>query len=331
MFEAIRPTIGLPELGIAGVYGVMLLVPTLIALYYYQKMMKLSHRYRTITGKGYRPKLTDLGHWSWAGLAFIILYYTVDMVLPLLAVVWTSLVPFIQLPSIEALGTINLKGYAEGVKTLVAQGAIGNTLQLMFFVGLLSVIIGLIMSWISLRTRMPGRYAIDTIAMVPQVVPGIAFAFAIAFLGLLFAKVVPLYGSVASIIIADTVRRIPFATRTINSSLVQIHPELEEAVQAAGASKVVALRKVIMPLITPALLYTFVWSLLHAYREVTTALFLISPRNMVLSTIIWNLWWGAGHTQTASAISVMMVGIMGIFILLTLRAFPQIRSGMGHR
>ena len=328
MYDAVRPTQGLPQLGIAGVYGVILLIPTLTALFYYTRMMKLSHKFRTITGKGYRPKLIDLGSWTWAGLAFIILYYITDMVFPLLGVIWTSLVPFIQLPSLEAVSTINLAGYVQGIEILLKQGAIGNTLKLMLFVGLSSVIIGLVMSWVSLRTKMPGRYAIDTIAMVPQVVPGIAFAFAMAFLGLLLVKVIPLYGTITSIIIADTVRRIPFATRTINSSLIQIHPELEEAVQTSGGSKVLALRKVIMPLIAPALLYTFIWSLLNAYREVTTALFLVSPQNKVLSTVIWSLWWDAGHTQTAAAVSVIMVGVAAIFILIMLKAFPQIRRGM---
>ncbi len=327
MYDAVRPSVGFANFGIAGVYGVMLTIPTLVALYYYQRMMKLSHRYATVTGKGYRPKLTDLGSWSWAGLAFILFYYTVDFLLPYLSVVWTSLLPLIQMPSMAALEKISFIGYSQAITLLISQKAIGNTLQLLFFVGLLGMLIGLIMSWIALRTRMPGRFAIDTIAMVPQVVPGIALAFAVAFLGILLVKVVPLHGSVAAIIIAETVRRLPFTTRTINSSLIQIHPELEEAVQTSGSSKVVALRKVIIPLITPALLYSFIWALLQAYREVTTALFLVSPRNMVLSTVIWIQWINSNY-NVAAAISVIMVGVMAVFILIILHAFPQVRKGM---
>lgn len=327
MFDAVQPDVGLPQYGVAGLYAVIMLIPTLAALFYYQKMIKLSHRYATVTGKGYRPKLTDLGSWTWAGYAFIILFFILVMVLPLLAVIWTSLLPIVQMPSAAALENISLDGYSKAFDVLVSQGAIRNTLILIFSVGFSGMLIGLIISWITVRTRMPGRFALDTIAMVPHVIPGIAIAFAVAFMGILLIKVVPLYGSLAAIIIANVVRSTPFTTRTMNSSLIQIHPELEEAVQTSGASKVVALRKVIVPLITPALSYCFIWPLLHSYKEVTLPLFLISPRNIVLSTAVWTQW-GQSRYDVATACSVIMMGVMAVFIVIALRVFPQIRRAM---
>lgn len=323
MYDAVNPGVGLPNFGIAGVYGVLLLIPTLVALHYYQRMLKLSHRYATLTGKGYRPKLTDLSRWTWAAAGFMIFYYTIDLFLPFLAVLWTSFVPRIQLPSIAALGTVNLVGYQSAIRLLGQGGIMGNTLQLVLYVGLASTVISLIISWIVLRTRLPGRFTLDTIAMLPHAVPGIAFAFSVAFVSLLFVKVVPLYGSVAAIALADTMRRVPFATRTISTSLIQIHPELEEAVHTCGGSPVVALRKVIMPLITPALFYSFMWAALLAYREVTMALFLLTPQNIVMATAIWQQWQ-AMDTITAAALGVIMVLAMGIVIFALLRAFPWI-------
>ena len=67
MFDNLMPARGLPQLGVVAVYGIIMLIPTLVTLYYYQRLMKLSHRYTTVTGKGYRPKLTALGGWKWAG------------------------------------------------------------------------------------------------------------------------------------------------------------------------------------------------------------------------------------------------------------------------
>jgi len=109
---------------------------------------------------------------------------------------------------------------------------------------------------------------------------------------------------------------------------VQIHPELEEVVQTSGGSKVDALRKVVVPLIAPAIMYAFLVSFIFSYREVTTAVFMISPRNMVLSTVIWNTWWAAGNTMEAAALSVMMTVVMGTFVLIVMKFFPQIRKGM---
>lgn len=328
MFTAVQPDVGMPQFGIAGVFGLIVLVPTLIALYYYQKMIKVSHRYRTVTGKGYRPKFTDIGKWRWLGLAFILFYFLIDLVFPYLAVLWTSLSPKLQIPSLTAFKNLSLEGYREGADLIGRSSAIGHTVQLLLVVGFLSMAVGLIISWVTMRTRAKGRFALDTIAMVPQVVPGIATAFAGAFIGIMLVKYVPLYGSVWIIVMVQAVRCLPFTTRTIGSSLIQIHPELEEAVQTSGGSKGLALRKVIIPLITPAVLYSFVWAILSSYREVTTPLFLLTPKNQVLSTVIWTQWTGNGNFDAAAAISVMMVGVMAVFILILLYAFPQIRKGM---
>jgi iron(III) transport system permease protein len=163
--------------------------------------------------------------------------------------------------------------------------------------------------------------------MVPHAIPGIAFAFSVAYVSLLFVRQIPfLYGSLASIIIADAIRRMPFATRTISGSLIQIHKELEEAVEISGGSRLVALWRVIVPLIIPALLYTSVWTALHAYREVTIALFLQSPGNMVMATAIWQRWQ-SGETSAAAALGVIMIVSMGIIVLSILRVFPQVFGG----
>lgn len=329
MYSAVRPELGLPNYGIAGVYGVLLLIPSAVALRYYQKMLKLTHRHATVTGKGYRPKLTDLGGWRKAGTGFIIFYFTIDLFLPFLAVLWTSLVPRIQMPSLAGLKTVSLAGYRSAFIVLGEGGVLTNTIQMVLYVGIVTVVISLVISWIVLRTRLPGRFALDTISMVPHAIPGIAFAFAIAYVSLLLVRQVPiLYGSLAAIICADIMRRVPFGTRTISASLIQIHPELEEAVQVCGGSRIVALGKVIIPLIVPALFYSFVWSMLQAYREVTIALFLMSPRNVVMATAIWERWQ-SGETDAAAALGVIMVLAMGAIVLSVLRAFPQI-FGLGR-
>ncbi len=326
MYLETHPDQGLPNYGIAGVYGVMLLIPTIIALFYYQKMLKRSHRYATVTGKGYQPKLIDLGRYKRIAVGFLASYHCLGLLLPFLALLWTSLVPHIQLPTMAALKTVSLSGYREAFMTLWDGEVLANTIQLVLLVGASSMLIGLIISWIVLRTRLPGRYALDTISMIPHAVPAVAFALSVAFIGLLLGRVVPLYGSLFAIILADTIRRIPFATRTIHGSLIQVHPELEEAVLTSGGSRVTAIRTVLAPLISPSLFYAFMWASLHAYSEVTTALFLQSPRNIVVSTAIWSAW-NDGESSIAAAIGVIMVVFLAIILLLLLRRFPQMFGG----
>ncbi len=330
MYESMHPPEGTVSFGIAGVYGMLLLIPTTIALYLYQRMIKLSYRYATVTGKGYRPKLTDLGQWRYAGAGFIILYYLLGLLIPFLVIVWVSFTPYIQLPSMAALGTLNLAGYQGAIRMLGEHGIVPNTIQLMVLVGIFGALIGLIISWIVLRTTLPGRYTLDTISMVPHAVPAIGFAFSIAFVALLLVKSIPIYGSLSSIILADILLVLPFTTRTINASIIQIHRDLEDAVQICGGSRVTALRTVIMPLVIPAIFYSFMFGLLFAYRDVTVALFLQTTRNTVMSTAIWTMW-SAGQSAEAAALGVIMIVVMSIVVIVILRAFPQILREAEHR
>ncbi len=304
----------------------MLLIPTVIALFYYQKMLKRSHRYATVTGKGYQPKLIDLGRWKWGAVGFLSLYHLLGLFFPFLALLWTSVVPYMQLPTMAALETVNFSAYRLAILTLWDGEVLANTIIVVLSVGAMSMLMGLIISWIVLRTRLPGRYALDTISMVPHAVPAVAFALSIAFIGLLLGRVVPLYGSLFAIILADVMRRIPFATRTIHGSLIQIHPELEEAVLTSGGSRVVAIRTVLAPLIIPSLFYNFMWAALHAYSEVTVALFLQSPRSMVAATAIWAAWQN-GESATASALGIIMIVGLSIILLVLLKRFPQMFGG----
>ena len=76
----------------------------------------------------------------------------------------------------------------------------------------------------------------------------------------------------------------------------------------------------------PALAYVLVWTTLLSYREVTMALFLQSPRNVVLSTAIWSLWLG-GDGNVAAALGTIMVITMGVIIIILLRTFPKVFLG----
>jgi iron(III) transport system permease protein len=328
MYDSLSPHVGMPEYGVAGIYAMMMLVPTLIALFFYQRMLNVSHRYTTVTGKGYRSKTTKLGRWKWPGMIFILIFFLLNLVLPFLVVIWTSLTPSIQLPSLSAMKNVSLVAYEHAFDILLGQNAILNTVIIVVVVGVAGTLLGLVISWIVTRTRMRGRYVLDTIAMIPHVVPAIGIAFAVAFLGLVLVNKIPLYGSLAAIIIAGIVRALPFCTRNMNSSLLQLHPELEEAVQTSGASKVVALKKIAMPLISPAIAYSFIWTVLQASKDVTVPLFLMSPKTMTISTAIWIQWKGV-DSNVAYAQSVIMILFMAIVVSILMKAIPKtVRKGM---
>jgi len=315
MYSSIQASAGLPRYGMAGVYGVLLLIPTLVALYLYQRMLQQGDRYAVVTGKGYRPRIIPLGRWKPVAVAALLGYFTLSLFLPFLVLVWASLLPYIQVPSAAALESVSLSAYATVLQALDVR-VLGNTVALVVSVGLLVATLSLITSWVVVRTRYPGRRLLDTAAMLPHATPSIAIGFAVAFLALALASVLPLYGTVAAIVLAHTIAFVSFGTRTANSALLQVHRELEEAAFTSGASAVTALRRIILPLVLPAVLYTMLWVGLLSLREVTMALFLQRPQNTVLATQIWNYWMSTKPAEAAALGTMLIVVVAAGFIVL---------------
>jgi iron(III) transport system permease protein len=173
----------------------------------------------------------------------------------------------------------------------------------------LIVLMSSAISWIVTRSRMRGRVVLDAIAFLPHPVPHLLFALAIAYLALLVSDVVPLYGTIFVLVAVYVVCWISFVTRVLNNSMIQVHRELEEAAQVGGVSTFRILLKVILPLIRPGVIYVWIWTSLSAYRELTMAVLLASPKSQVLSTYIWGQWHGGGLGD-AAAIAVVMMAIM---------------------
>ena len=100
LYVAVRPPAGFAAVnyGIAGVYGLLITVPSLLALYFYFRTLQQSHRFAVVTGKGYRPKTYDLGKFRYVGLFFVLLYMSLAVFLPLLVLMWLSLLPSVRMP-----------------------------------------------------------------------------------------------------------------------------------------------------------------------------------------------------------------------------------------
>jgi ABC-type Fe3+ transport system permease subunit len=71
---------------------------------------------------------------------------------------------------------------------------------------------------------------------------------------------------------------------------MQVHGELEEASQMAGAPWTRTIRRITVPLLAPALINVFFWVAVHAMQELSMALMLYNPDTVVVSTMIWSMW-----------------------------------------
>jgi iron(III) transport system permease protein len=309
VYFMINPNEGLPRYGLSGAYGTIMVGVSLILMIPYFTALKQSHRYQIISGKSYQSRPMELGRWWILGWGLLGLYLLLAFVLPLLAIFWVSLLPYVQLPSRQAFAVASFERYsAIGLDAALLHAA-WNTSLLMVIVPTVIIIVSLAISWIVTRSRFQGRVVLDAIAFLPHPVPHLLFALAIAYFALLVSDVIPLYGSIFVLMAVYVVCWISFGTRVLNNSMIQVHRELEEAAQVGGVSTLRILWKVILPLIRPGVVYVWIWTSLSAYRELTMAVILASPRSQVLSTYIWGQWHGGGLGD-AAAIAVMMMAVM---------------------
>ncbi|HEY7165954.1 MAG TPA: ABC transporter permease subunit [Candidatus Binatia bacterium] len=309
LYFMINPNEGLPRYGISGAYGTLMVGASLLLMIPYFNALKQSHRYQIISGKAYRCRPIELGRWRTLGWALLGSYVLIAFVLPLLAIFWVSLLPYVQIPSRQALSVVSFDRYAAMSVDSALLNAAVNTLLLMVAVPTLIIVISSVISWIVTRSQIRCRMVLDAIAFLPHPVPHLLFALAIAYFALLISNVIPLYGTIFVLMAVYVVCWISFGTRVLNNSMIQVHRELEEAAQVGGVSTLKIIWNVILPLVRPGIVYVWIWTCLSAYRELTMAVVLASPKSQVLSTYVWGEWHGGGLGD-AAAIAVVMMAVM---------------------
>jgi iron(III) transport system permease protein len=136
---------------------------------------------------------------------------------------------------------------------------------------------------------------------------------------------VGLFGSITSLIIAFTIGYVSYGTRVMNAAVLQIHRDLEEAAKVSGAPQWRVFWRVFFPLLQPAFVGVWIWTVLHVVRSAGKPLILTSgAESEVLAVVIWNMW---DHG------SIEAVGAIGTLLMLALLVISLMvrRFGFGGR
>ena len=316
-----------PGYGPPAALGSLLLLPALLLVWWARRMMSHSHRYAVVSGKAYRPRLTRLGGAQALAWGLIGLYLTLSLLLPLLVLVWASLLPYLQLPSARALNFISLKNFQVLPWDLFFDG-LRHTAVLALLTPPLVLLVSFCFSWIGFRTRLRGRALLDQIAFAPHAIPHIVLAMGLLLMALYVVQpIVPIYGTIFVLLFAFTIGWLSYGTRMTNAGLLQIHRELEESARVAGASTWGIILRVVLPLMSRGFLLAWVYLAILTARELTLSVLLTTPGNTTLPVVIWSLW-SSGGLGRASAALVCFLGCMlplMLIYLLLLRPRAQAR------
>jgi iron(III) transport system permease protein len=287
-----------PRYGSAGAFSVLLMVVVAATLYYYFRMTREGDRFHTVTGKGYRPTLINLGRWRYVAGSALVAYSIVLLVLPFLIILWASLLPFYMQPSLEGLAKFTIKNYVTALHFHKLTDAIKNSVLLGLGSASFVMVLTLLASWLLVRTKIRGRWMLDLLTTLPLLFPGIVMGLAI--LRFYLFVPIPVYGTLWILLIAFVTRYIPYGIRYTHSGLLQLHKELEEASYVSGASWFGSMRRVILPLITPSFLGGWIFIFLLSAKELSMSVLLVSPQTPVVSVAIFELWENAQVGELAA-------------------------------
>jgi iron(III) transport system permease protein len=313
------------QIGLAAAYAVTLLLLTSLGIYAQSRLSSQGARFTTVTGKGFRPRTIDLGRWRYVTAAIFILYFVVIVLLPFLVLLWSSLQKFYSAPSLEALGRVSLDSYRAVLDYPQFARSVWNSLVLAVGSAAVIMLVSAVISWIVVRTKMPGRWLLDNLASLPLVFPGLVLGLAIMICYLYVD--IGVYGTLWIMFIAYVTRFLPYGMRYSSTSMLQIHKELEESAALSGASWGMTFRRIILPLLKPGLLAGFIYVVIVSIRELSSSILLYSPGTEVVSIMIWELWQNGQYVEL-SALGVIL--IVALFFLVMLAQLVGKRFGIAE-
>jgi iron(III) transport system permease protein len=315
IYDAIRGST-IPLYGQGFVLSLVLCVFAVSALLLYQRVISRSEMFATVTGKGFRPRLLDLGKWRKVAPGLALFYVSCALLLPFALLLYASFLPYYQVPSAEAFSTFSLDNYASILQKSAFYASLKNTGVVVCIVVPAVMVLSLTISWIVIHMRPKGFRVLDALVFIPRTLPGIATGFSLLVLFLAFPN--PIYGSVWIIILAYVVSFLPMATRYTHAGVGQIKAELAEAAAASGAGLLTIFRRIVIPLVLPTMIAGSIFIGLLAVKALGTAAILSGPGNTLLSVYIWDLWVN-GVTPLVGAMGTMMFITFAILIFIARR------------
>jgi iron(III) transport system permease protein len=294
----------------AGALATGLLAVAAVGIYLSNRLGR-GHGGGTITGKGFRPRPIDLGRWKPVVGGGIVFYFFLTVLAPLVVLLYTALLPYYRPPSGEAFASMSLDNFTAVLSIPSVPTALRNSLLLGAGAATLVMMLMAVAAWVVVRSGIPGRQLLDQIAFAPLVIPGLVLGVAIAFVYL--RSPLPIYGTLVILLIAYCTRYLPYGMRYAVSGMQTVSAELEESAQVSGAGWWATFRRVLLPLIAPALLAGWVYIFVVSFRELSSSILLYTPGNEVLSITIWELYANARFGEL-SALGVIMVLVLAVLV-----------------
>ncbi|PSH67433.1 MULTISPECIES: sulfate ABC transporter permease subunit CysT [Phyllobacterium] len=261
-------------------------------------------------------------------LGFTLAYLALIVLIPLAGLVWRS----------ASLGFTGFWNVAVDPRTV---NALKISFGTSFVAALVNVFFGVIVAWVLVRYRFPGRRIVDAIVDLPFALPtavaGIALTSLYARNGWIGHLLEPLGIKVAFTPIGITIALIfvglPFVVRTVQPVMEEIRKEVEEAAATLGANRFQTITQVLLPGLQPAILTGFALAFARAVGEYGSVIFIagnlpyVSEIAPLLIVIRLEEFDYAGATAIATIM--LLISFFMLFVINLIQAWSRRRYGYG--
>ncbi|MBO9536306.1 iron ABC transporter permease [Herbaspirillum sp.] len=333
--------LGTPSYHLMAAVAVCLVAVTMPLVMLQRWLLRSANKYVAIKGKGARQKSLPLGKWRWVAFALIAAWLLFTVVIPLSGIALRTFVSHWG-DGVNLLDVLTLQNFRDvweqpslvrGIINTVLIGVIGGALAVACYTAIA----------LAMHRKQDGvtRF-LDYSVLVPRAVPGLlaglsflwVFLFVPSMLESFFKgsdnfialwlvdSFIPMLRSLRSTIfsvwLAYSVVWMAYGLRLINTALLQVGPELEEAARAVGAPRARVTRDVTIPLVRYGLIGAWLMVFLIFEREYSTGVYLLSPGTEVIGSMIVSMW-AAGAVELVAALSFINITLVAVGLGIALR------------
>jgi iron(III) transport system permease protein len=289
----------------------MVVTGTLVLL---QQHVLAGKSFTTVTGKAFRPRALQLGPWRWLTFGLALLYLFVVVVLPLLALIIAAFRRFLFIPTAASLFDLrqySLVHFYSIFDNPLTLRSIWNTMEVGLITAVLGGTLAFAIGYTVHRSRAPARRGIDLIATLPVAIPGLVIG--VAYLWAWIALPGGLYGTIWILALAFVARFMPDTMKSLSTSFLQLHRELEEAAWVCGKGLLGTIRTIVLPLARPGIIAAVTLLFILAIRELGSSLFLYTSNTMVMAVLLLDYYEG-GNTGKTAAFSLVQTALLALLI-----------------
>lgn len=304
----------IPNMPLATAMSVLLILMALVSLVLFRRLEGKEGQYAVISGKSVKPNIIRLGTVRPWILCCVYLVVIVIVVMPVFALVlssvlrfWGADLTFANLTWNHYIAVLNQDGARRGIV---------NSLILAPSAATIIVVVAAMLAYMNVKAKQRGSGFLDGVATLPFALPGsvIGVSMILAWSNPAFGPT--LYGTIWLLLLGYIMRYMAFGLQSTRSTLQQIHNSLEEAAWTSGAGRIRSLKDIVLPLLRPGMLAGWVLIFISAFNELTVSVLIWASGAETIGVWIF-LMQDSGFTGRAAALAVLTLPVILILYLFT--------------